>query len=166
MLAPAATGSPRDLDRPLERHEQARRRVDGLGHIPDIGEQDAELVTAQACRDIGRPDAASDPVGDGRQEIVAGRVTEAIVDGLEVVEVEEQHGERARRLARGECRRGRLDEPATVGELGQRVVVGLVGQPGLEHAARRHVALEQTDETGQSHQARAARAARSRPPRP
>ena len=67
-----------------------------------------------------------------RSSVVAGGVTEAVVDRLEVVEVDEQHA-----VATGAPRAGhRVAEPVaeqgSVGQAGQRVVERLVGQLLLE----------------------------------
>ena len=40
------------------------------------------------------PQAGAEPLADGRQELVADRVPEALVDRLEPVEVEEDQGDR------------------------------------------------------------------------
>ena len=75
---------------------------------------------------------AAQATGDRGEELVAGGVAEAVVDELEVVEVDEEDGERryARRLAAD----GRLEallEADSVGEAGQRVVVGDVPELAL-----------------------------------
>ena len=75
------------------------------------------------------------------EQVVAGGVAEAVVDRLEVVEVDEQHGEAAivARAARG----GVLDpvaEQRLVGQPGERVVERLVRELLLEPAVLGHVA--------------------------
>ena len=62
----------------------------------DVFEQDRELVATESGDGVGGPHARAQTLGDRAQELVAGRVTEAVVDVLEPVEVDEQHGERAR----------------------------------------------------------------------
>ena len=84
--------------------------------------------------------------------LVAGRVAEAVVDGLEVVEVEEQGRDRAGPDRGRERRLGGLDEPAAVGQPGQRVVERLVAQLRLERAALGHVTGEHADQTGEAGQ--------------
>ena len=70
-------------------------------------------------------DGAHQPGGDAAQQLVADRVAERVVDALEVVEVDEHHGDLAGG-ARLERLAHLLAEQRAVGEPGQRVVVGLV----------------------------------------
>ena len=69
-----------------------------LGHRPRPAQvrqvlgQDRELVAAQAGDDVAFADQPGDAVRDGDQELVARGVAHGVVDDLEVVEVDEQHG--------------------------------------------------------------------------
>ena len=106
--------------------------------VPDVVDVHAAGSRTRRRRD-GRPrsvgaEAVPDPRGDRDQEFVAGDVAEAVVHGLEVVEIEEQGGDRARPGARRERGLGLLDEAPSVGQPGQRVVEGLVAELGLERA--------------------------------
>ena len=77
--------------------------------------------------------ARAQPRGDRHEQAVAGGVAEAVVDGLEVVEVDEQHRQRPAEAAA--CAQRVLDaveEQGAVGEAGQRVVERLVAQLVLE----------------------------------
>ena len=67
---------------------------------------------------------AAQAAGEGDEQLVADLVAEAVVDALEVVEVEEEHD----RAAVGAAERGLdlLGEQRAVGEPGERVVVGAV----------------------------------------
>ena len=78
-------------------------------------------------------DRRPDPVGDGDQELVAGRVAERVVDDLEVVEVEEQDDRDpvVLAIARDGGRPARRTGPGSA-RSGQRVVVGLVAELLLE----------------------------------
>ena len=70
--------------------------------------------------------------GDGLEQLVADRVAEAVVDLLEAVEVEEQHGAQLVVGARAVQRAAQaILEQQTVGQAGQRVVVGLVVESRL-----------------------------------
>ena len=69
-------------------------------------EQDRELVAAEPRGEVARPDAAADPLRGGDQHGVAGRVAGVVVDALEVVEVEEEHGARAAAAAPATRARG------------------------------------------------------------
>ena len=95
---------------------------------------------------LGADDLA-EALGDLLEQLVAGVVAEAVVDLLEAVEVDEQHGER-RRAERSRPRE-RLVEPVAeeraVGETGQAVVERLAGQLLLEPDALGDVARVEHD---------------------
>ena len=94
-------------------------------------EQHHELVAAQPRgRRIGPAgQGVAQPAGHGDQQLVARVVAQAVVDQLEVVQVDEQH--RVRTL-RGDHAVQPRPEPAAVGQAGQRVVPGVVLQPRLQ----------------------------------
>ena len=98
----------------------------------DVGDQDEELVAAEPGDDVGRPHRASQPVGHDAQELVARRVAVAVVHELEVVEVDEEHGDGEVAAMRA-CDRllEVLLEEEPVRQVGQRVVIGQMRQPGL-----------------------------------
>ena len=54
----------------------------------------AELVAAEAGDRVAGPEARAEPLADGREELVADGVAEALVDRLEPVEVEQDQGDR------------------------------------------------------------------------
>jgi hypothetical protein len=105
-----------------------RRRRLGVG---DPLQQHGELVATQAGRGVGRAQAALEPPGRGHQQLVAGGVAEAVVDVLEVVQVDEQDGQVP--LARPS--QGVLDPlggQGAVGQAGQPVVERLVDELSLQ----------------------------------
>ena len=61
----------------------------------DVGEEDEELVASLAGDYVGGARRALKASRDRAQELVAGRVAEAVVDQLEVVQVDEEDGGRA-----------------------------------------------------------------------
>ena len=130
-----------------ERHGQ--RVADALGHVLGITgvlEQDGELVAAQPGRGVAGADAVAQPRGQLHQQLVARGVAEAVVQGLEVVQVQEQH--RGGVVRSPPAVQGVLDavaEEGAVGQIGQRVVEGLVGELVLEHLLLGHVAGVQHD---------------------
>jgi hypothetical protein len=92
-------------------------------------QQDRELVAAQARHGVFGAQAGAQPSRHFAQGRVAGGVPERVVDQLEAVEVEEQHGQHALRAAAARDGVGQaLGEQEAVGQLGQRVVVGQVLQ--------------------------------------
>ena len=80
------------------------------------------------------------------QDRVAGRVAEAVVDGLEVVEVDEHDADRRAAADRAHDRvLDAVGEQRAVGEARDRVVEGLVGELVLERLALADVAAVQDD---------------------
>ena len=56
-------------------------------------DQHSELVATQACHQVARPGALTQPPADRDQKLVSCLVTEPIVDRLEAVEIQEEQGE-------------------------------------------------------------------------
>jgi len=106
-------GYPHDLDdHSVDPHVQRLRRklsersntgvsleaVPGLSRglvLVGAREDDRELLAAGAAGDIGEADAVAQDAGELDQDGVAGRMAEAVVDELETVEVEQEHGDQA-----------------------------------------------------------------------
>ena len=87
------------------RIRSAASRATPDGVRPDVGEQQQELVAALAGEQVARARGASRRrSGDPAQQLVAGGVAEGVVDELEVVEVEVQQRDRARRAPRARQR--------------------------------------------------------------
>jgi hypothetical protein len=78
-------------DRLAERLDEPLGQRLGLALVLLL-EQDGELVAADPRRRVELARAGADPSRDDLQQLVAGRVAEAVVHGLEVVEVEEEDG--------------------------------------------------------------------------
>ena len=111
----------RDDLQDLPRH---RRRV---GLAPDSVHEEQELVPAHARHRVIRADAAPEAVGRLHEKLVARRVSERVVDALEVVEVEEHDRERLAAPLRVEDReRKPVVEENPIRQIGERVVVRLV----------------------------------------
>ena len=111
VLAPTRSVRGRELERLLERELDALGDAGGALVVAAV-EQDGELVAAEPRRQVAGAQAGAQAAGEGDQQLVADLVAEAVVDALEVVEVEEEHdgaavgpGERGlhllRRTARG-----------------------------------------------------------------
>ena len=98
--------------------------------------QHGELVTAEPGDGVAGPDHRLELARHRDEQLVAGVVTQAVVDVLEPVEVEE--GDANRRL-RPPAPRDRLTEPVeeqqTVRQPGERIVHRLVREPFLERLA-------------------------------
>src|SRR5258708_6432623 len=73
-----------------------RARGGGPRSPAGVLDEDGELIATQAGRRAPGADAGPKTFGDGDQEGIAGLVSQAVVDGLEVVEVDEEHGQGSR----------------------------------------------------------------------
>ena len=135
-----------ELERAAERVEDPLGGLDRRLRVVDVLEQDRELVAAEAGGGVGGADARGDALGHLEQDPVAGGVAEAVVDGLEVVEVDEQHGHPDAVAQRPRDRvADALVEQRAVGEVGDRIVERLVGELLLERLALGDVAAVEHD---------------------
>ena len=119
--------APLDRDRFNEGLEDAARGHGRVGVVLDLLDQYGELVTAQARDRVGGPQAPLQTGCDGLEQLVARPVPERVIDGLEVVEVDEENADRtanARSAADGE--REAVEEERAVRHAGERVVECLV----------------------------------------
>ena len=99
-----------------------------------VGQDDGELVTADAEAAVPVAQGVADAVGHADEEAVSGRVTLGVVDDLEVVEVEEQ--QRDRHLVTAvdlQLPVELLLEGAMVAEAGQAVVERILAGLAVEH---------------------------------
>src|SRR5207302_9777460 len=104
----------------------------GLG-TGDVLEQDGELVAAEAPHQVLGPYARAQTLGHLDKKVVADLVPEAVVDQLEAVQVEEQDGDGDPPAPHpGQAPPQAVVEGGAVGQGGQVVVVGVVGQLLLE----------------------------------
>src|SRR3954451_13760446 len=119
-------GDPQLQSRPLD-----RASTDGIADAlrgvaralpPGLGEDDDELLAAVTAHHVDLADLVTDAVGDLDHDRVADLVTVCVVDLLEQVEVEHQHGQRPVEPARALHlpAQGRLEE-AVVAEPGETV---------------------------------------------
>src|SRR4051794_16183824 len=80
-----------------------------------VAGQDDELVPAEPADDVVSAGAGAESGGDVAQQLVAHLVAQGVVDGLEAVEVHEQHGDGASPRPLQRLR----DELVQVGAVGQ-----------------------------------------------
>ncbi len=95
------------------------------GLLEAVGDDDGELVAAQAADEVAVPDRRPQPRGHLDEQVVARLVTGDVVHRLEAVEVEQQEARRGASPGdagprRGQCRH----QPSAVGQAGQVVGVG------------------------------------------
>src|SRR5262249_37471083 len=88
-------------------HELVSADAEGFGHalensvgdhrrvtsVADILEEHHELITAEAGDGVSGPEEGFEPLRERREQLIADRMAEAVVDDLEAVDVEEQDGE-------------------------------------------------------------------------
>ena len=72
----------------------ALREVLGVGGLPDVMDQEHELVAAEARDRVARAQRGAQPAADLLEQRVAEAVPPAVVDPLEAIEIQEEDGER------------------------------------------------------------------------
>ena len=95
----------RELDDPDARRDHERSLLDeerlgqggheAGGHEGRVGrtlQQHRELVAAQPGHEVAGPHDALEALRREREDLVPGGVTEGVVHGLDLVEVDQQHG--------------------------------------------------------------------------
>ena len=101
-----------------------------MGRLAAALLDDGELVAAEAGDQLVAADHRAQPVGDLDQQLVAGRMAVNVVDRLEAVEVDAEDGERLAGVGgAGDGAGEMVVEHRPVGQAGQRVVIGEVGDP-------------------------------------
>ena len=137
-------GTVRGEGRQPEAHRQGHRGVAErfldrgaqlLGHqvavaLLGLGQEHGELLAAGAGHGVHPAVRAVEQLSHPHEGGVAGRVAEAVVHALEVVEIADHHREHAVVAARPfDLHREGLLEAATVLQPGERIAAGGVGQP-------------------------------------
>ena len=92
---------PASVERVGQRREHALGDDGRLARVGHVLEQHGELVAAHARHGVARAQRRVQAPGDGLQQLIADLVAERVVDDLEAVEVEEQHGGARRRRRAG-----------------------------------------------------------------
>ncbi len=113
---------PVHLDGFLDGGQQSR----GQGHrrvrSGTVGHQDRELVAAETRHGVPRPNVGAQPLGDGDEDRITRGMTQRVVDRLEVVEVEADHGDLPR--VPGEGNGQARAEPPAIAETRERILDG------------------------------------------
>ena len=135
-----------DFERGLQRRQGPPRHGGGLRGILDSVQEDRELVAAEACHRVRRPHCRLQSPRDLPKDGVAGRVPEAVVDGLEVVEIDEHDADSRAPTARPEHRvLHAVGEQGPIREVRHRIVERLVCELVLELLPLAHIAAVQDD---------------------
>ena len=106
-------------------------RISGAVGSASCGTRIGEFVAAEPCGGVGSAQALADALGRLDQQPVAGQVAEAVVDELELVDVEEQHGDLAvRALGSCKCVIEAIDEERAVRQPREGICQGLPHRVG------------------------------------
>ena len=140
MLAVTDTLRSRGVDRSPDVGQDALGERDDVGLVGDVLADDDELVAAQPGHGVARPQRRVDAARDADQHLVADVVAERVVDVLEPVEVDEQHGDGARAAVRaGQRGVEPVAQQPPVRQVGQAVVQRRVHEHALGVAPARGV---------------------------
>src|SRR6476660_126370 len=92
--------------------------------MADLVQQYRELVASQPGDHVPTADAPLKPLGHGNQELVPDEMSQAVIDGFEAVQVDEQRPEQSIAGASGlrECVSQHLHEERSIWQPGQRIV--------------------------------------------
>ena len=93
---------------------------------------DGKLVAAHARHGVGSPQEAAQAVRNGHQQLVAGSMSERVVDILEEVEIQQVNGDGSPPLTRPVACSSRSLNNAPIGQVRQRVVMRHMRDLGLE----------------------------------
>src|SRR5690242_15146338 len=88
-----------DANRGLERRLQSLGNASRVTRLTYVLEQERKFVATEAREHIERPKATREAPRHFEQQLVSGDVAKAVVDRLEIVEIEEQHAEALVRIA-------------------------------------------------------------------
>ena len=120
-----------EVERHAESLDDAKRQCGGIGGLRDVHLNDRELVAAHARDRIRLADDLTQACGGHLEQLVAGGVSERIVDRLEVVEIEQVDSDHLAPLDPHQGVIEPLVEEGSVRQVGERVVQRHVHDPGL-----------------------------------
>ena len=146
MLAVTKTSRSLQQDRTTQGRDDALGHFGGVSLGRDVLEQNGELVAAQAGDGVLGAHAASNARGHLGQQGVALLVAQAVVDDFEVVDVQEQHADRAE-VAVGVSQSlfESVGEQGPIGQPRQWIVKGQLFELLLELLALGDVAIRHHD---------------------
>ena len=104
----------------------------------DVALHDGEFVAAEAGDEVIGPDRLAQPIRDALEEFVADQMPQRIVDALELVDVDIEDRELAPLGFQQQFFRVALEQ-RPVRQVGQRVVMGEMFDPGLDAPRFGHV---------------------------
>ena len=121
-------------------HDPGRQRG-RFGTRAHVALEDGEFVSPEAGHRIGLTHETAQANADLLQELVAERMSEGIVDVLEVVEVQAKDGKLVTDVRPGEMLFHFYAEQMAIGQIGQLVVQGHMRDPGLRLSTFGHVLM-------------------------
>ena len=105
-----------------QRREHRHHNVDGRAQRSDRSKNQRELIAADAAKAIAIASPRAETLGHGLQQPVADLMTERVIDHLEVIEIEVNHGNVAAFLPRSfRHARQLLEKAGAVAQMGHRV---------------------------------------------
>ncbi len=125
-----------DFDGMGKRAQETPRDADGILFIGEVRQDDGEFVAAHPAKRVIFAQTGFEPLADGAEEAVAGVVAEGVIDELEAVEVDEHEADIAMLAARDGNRLVKtVFEKGAVGQSGERIMAGLVGEARCSSSA-------------------------------
>ena len=116
-----------DTKRLFERVENALGQRRGLHQLWTTFGQHRELIASESRQSDAGTEQVLQPRSHGLEQSITDVVTEAVVDHLEVIQIEHQQGAAAfLDLRRGQRLFGAVAEQQAIGQIGQRIVVSEV----------------------------------------
>ncbi len=118
------------------------RHVDRVARVAHVVEPHGEFVAAVARQRVAFAQAGGQPARDLLEQLIARFVAEGVVDYLEAIDVDEEHGESVVVVAAQPVERmaQQVEEERPVGKAGERVVARVVRHPVDQHAVAGDVA--------------------------
>src|SRR5262245_31267291 len=130
-------------------------------------EENGELITTEPGECVSRTQTRFETARDRREQLVADQVSETVVDHLESIEVEIEHGESTPRepfLELGEPPSQPLDEDRAVAKARERIEEPGIAQPLLRDRLLRRVGQRAGDANGAAARAAHGHTAAQEPP--
>ena len=130
---------PTNSERFIQCGNQTARKDTGVGSPMEIGLHDRELVASKTRDRIVVANRGTQSSGNLLQKLISRLMTKLVVDRLEPVKIEAQHGYRSVTLRLGYCLLQTVVEQCAVGKIGQVIVVRHMRNEFLVAALLRHI---------------------------
>ena len=123
---------PVEVERLVQRADDPFRHLLGFGDIREVLTEHDELIAPEPSNGVAHAHDVADALRGLAEQHVAGLVSQAVVHHLEVVEIQEEHSQRAAPSS-DEVDRvlGAVEQEDAIGEVGESIVRGLVRELSL-----------------------------------